>query len=334
MSDKEKNPDFHLEIDEDDLELTLDDNIFEEKEANENDDLLTEEELENLIIGIDEENDILDIPDEEEVLEELKFFDENFSLLEKKEEEKKEKISKEEEKAPKVKKEKVKKEKKPKAPREPIDIQYFIIKNKFKLVGAFIAFIVAIFIITFFLVLNKKPKVEEFETVTTSESAIVLEESPKEELSEEDIAINSLKEELALVKDEARKLALQNEIIKLEEKKVTKLREERIGKLQKELTQGLTSLSPSLVKSEEDILIMALTVENENYTDDLYKTVAKIFEDEYQINKLSLTILSKGEKIQKLGQVTVDINKFKEVSIMDITIQEKLKLMNFEKRMK
>lgn len=94
MSDKEKNPDFHLEIDEDDLELTLDDNIFEEKEANENDDLLTEEELENLIIGIDEENDILDIPDEEEVLEELKFFDENFSLPEKKKKKKKKRFQK------------------------------------------------------------------------------------------------------------------------------------------------------------------------------------------------------------------------------------------------
>lgn len=334
MSDKEKNPDFHLEIDEDDLELTLDDNIFEEKEANENDDLLTEEELENLIIGIDEENDILDIPDEEEVLEELKFFDENFSLPEKKGEEKKEKISKEEEKTPKVKKEKVKKEKKPKAPREPFDFQYFLIKNKFKLIVAFLVFIISIFAMTFFLVLNKKPKVEEFETVNTSESAIVLEESPKEELSEEDIAINSLKEELALVKDEARKVALQNEIINLEEKKVAKIREEKFGKLQKELSQSLTSLSSSLTKTEEDIFIMALTVENENYLDDLYKTIAKVFEDEYQINKLSITILSKGEKIQKLGQITVDINKFKEVSMMDITIQEKLKLMNFEKRMK
>lgn len=333
MSDKEKNPDFHLEIDEDDLELTLDDNIFEEKEANENDDLLTEEELENLIIGIDEENDILDIPDEEEVLEELKFFDENFSLPEK-EEEKKEKISKEEEKAPKVKKEKVKKEKKPKTPREPIDIQYFIIKNKFKLIGAFLAFIVAIFMITFFLVLNRKPKVEEFETVNTSESAIILEESPKEELSEEDIAINSLKEELALVKDETRKLALQNEIIKLEEKKVAKVKEERLVKLQKELSQGLTSLTPTLVKVEEDIFIMGLTVENENYSDELYKAIAKVFEDEYQINKLSITILLKGEKLQKIGQIIVDINKFKEVSPMNITNQEKLKLMNFEKRMK
>lgn len=334
MSDKEKNPDFHLEIDEDDLELTLDDNIFEEKEVNENDDLLTEEELENLIIGIDEENDILDIPDEEEVLEELKFFDENFSLPEKKEEEKKEKISKEEEKTPKVKKEKVKKEKKPKTPREPIDIQYFIIKNKFKLIGAFLAFIVAIFMITFFLVLNRKPKVEEFETVNTSESAIILEASPKEELSEEDIAINSLKEELALVKDETRKLALQNEIIKLEEKKITKVKEERLGKLQKELSQGLTSLTPTLVKVEEDIFIMGLTVENENYSDELYKAIAKVFEDEYQISKLSITILSKGEKLQKIGQIIVDINKFKEVSPMNITNQEKLKLMNFEKRMK
>lgn len=330
MSDKEKNPDFHLEIDEDDLELTLEDNIFEEKEIHEDDDLLTEEELENLIIGIDEENDILDIPDEEEVLEELKFFDENFSLPENKEEEKT-KSSKPEEK---TKKEKPKKEKKPKPPREPFDFQYFIIKNKFKLIAAFLIFIISIFIITFLLVLNRKPKVEEFETINTNENTIVLEESIKEELSEEDILINSLKEELAMVTDEVRKLALQNEIIKLEERKIVRIKEERMAKLQKELDEGLITLRPTIMKIEEDILIIALSVEKDDYAEDLYRAIDKIFQDQYEINKLSITLLSKNEKIQKLGQVIVDIDKFKEVSSKDITIQEKLKLMNFERRIR
>ena len=95
MSDKDKNPDFTLDIEE---EIEFDDSIFEDDEELEKkeetnevfsenkeekedfQDLITEEELENLIIGIDEENDILDIPDEEEVLEELKFLDESFSM--------------------------------------------------------------------------------------------------------------------------------------------------------------------------------------------------------------------------------------------------------------
>lgn len=336
MSDKEKNPDFQIEIDEDELVLDLENDIFDEA-MKESDDLLTEEELENLIIGIDEENDILDIPDEEEVLEELKFFDENFSLPEEEPVEVK-KEEKKPEKKEKPKKEKpVKIPKPPKAPREPFDLQYFLIKNKFKLIGGFLIFIIVVFLLTFFLVLNKKPKVEEFETIITSQSAIIIEKPAEVEediLSEEEKAIKSLKEELVLVSDENRKKALQDEIIKLEEQKIAKAKDEKIQNLKKYYEDNLKTLSSSIVKSEEEILIVAFVIENSNFQEDLYKAIAKTFEDNFQINKLNFNILEKGDGLKKIGEITVDIKKFNEISKQNISTEEKLKLLNYQKREK
>ena len=350
MSDKDKNPDFTLDIEE---EIEFDDSIFEadeelEKKEETNEvfsenkeekedfqDLITEEELENLIIGIDEENDILDIPDEEEVLEELKFFDESFSMPS----DLKEETSVVEEKKQIKKPKKEKAPKKEKKPREPFDLKYFLIKNKFKLIGAFVAFIVGIFILTFMLVLNKKPKVEEFEMGTTTGAAIAMEENKvaipemnQTNISEEDKEIESLKQELNLVKEETRKVAIQKKIIELENKKILKIRETKILNLKKYFDTDLTSLKVSIIKSEEKILVVAFITQNKDFEEDLFKAISKTFEDDFQIDKVSFSILSQGENFNKVGEITVDINKFKEVVVQEKTVKEKLKLLNLQIR--
>ena len=342
MSDKDKNPDFQIEIDDDELELNLEENIFDEK-SKDSDDLLTEEELENLIIGIDEENDILDIPDEEEVLEELKFFDENFTLP--KEEAKPEK--KEEPKP--EKKEKVKKEKAPKAPkapREPIDWQFLILKNKFKILIGFILIVILSFVLTFVLVLKSHPKVEETVATTTSESAIVEEkhgetateetthetEVTEENLSPAEVEIKDLKEQLSKETDDHKKLELQKEILKLEEEKIDKTQEKKVEELKKYYDEVLPTVTTAVIKMEDDILVVALIVQNDNFKEELYKALEKTFEDKYQINRVNVSILKRTKNLNKIGELNVEHEKFLEIKEKNISVDEKIKSLGYQKR--
>ena len=342
MSDKDKNPDFQIEIDDDELELNLEENIFDEK-SKDSDDLLTEEELENLIIGIDEENDILDIPDEEEVLEELKFFDENFTLP--KEEAKPEK--KEEPKP--EKKEKVKKEKAPKAPkapREPIDWQFLILKNKFKILIGFILIVILSFVLTFVLVLKSHPKVEETVATTTSESAIVEEkhgetateetthetEVTEENLSPAELEIKDLKEQLSKETDDHKKLELQKEILKLEEEKIDKTQEKKVEELKKYYDEVLPTVTTAVIKMEDDILVVALIVQNDNFKEELYKALEKTFEDKYQINRVNVSILKRTKNLNKIGELNVEHEKFLEIKEKNISVDEKIKSLGYQKR--
>lgn len=352
MSDKDKNPDFTLDIEE---EIEFDDSIFEadedktekkeeldelvfsenQEEKDDFNDLLTEEELENLIIGIDEENDILDIPDEEEVLEELKFLDESFSMPS----DFKEETIVEEEKKQIKKPKKEKAPKKEKKPKEPFDLKYFLIKNKFKFIGAFVVFVIGIFILTFMLVLDKKPKVEKVEMGTTTEEKIATEENEvvnpemnQTNVSEEDKEIELLKQELNLEKEETKKVAIQKRIIDLESKKILKIRETKILNLKKYFDTDLTTLKVSIIKSEEKILVVAFIAQNNDFEDDLFKAISKAFEDEFQIYKISFSVLSQGENFNKVGDITLDINKFKEVAAQEKSVKEKLKLLNFQVR--
>ena len=57
-----------------------------------------------------------------------------------------------------------------------------------------------------------------------------------------------------------------------------------------------------------------------------------LFEDDFQIDKVSFSILSQGENFNKVGEITVDINKFKEVVVQEKTVKEKLKLLNLQIR--
>ena len=251
----------------------------------------------------------------------------------------KEDISIEEEKKQIKKPQKEKAPKKEKKPKEPFDLKYFLIKNKFKLIGAFMAFIIGIFILTFMLVLNKKPKVEEFEMGTTTGAAIAMEENKvaipemnQTNISEEDKEIESLKQELNLVKEETRKVAIQKKIIELENKKILKIRETKILNLKKYFDTDLTNLKVSIIKSEEKILVAAFIVQNNDFEEDLFKAISKTFEDDFQIDKVSFSILSQGENFNKVGEITVDINKFKEVVVQEKTVKEKLKLLNLQVR--
>ena len=341
MSDKGKNPDFQIEIDDDELELNLEDNIFDEKNK-ESDDLLTEEELENLIIGIDEENDILDIPDEEEVLEELKFFDESFALPKDEPKEEKEEVKPE-------KKAKVKKEKAPKAPktpREPIDWQFLILKNKFKILGGFILIVVLSFVLTFVLVLKSHSKVEETVATTTSESAIVEEthgettaeeltnetEASEENLSPTDLEIKVLKEQLNKETDEHKKLELQKSILKLEEEKIDKNQEKKVEELKKYYDEVLPTVTTAVIKIEDDILVLALIVQNDNFNEELYTALEKTFEEKYQINRVSVSILKRTKNLNKIGEMNVEQKKFEEIKEKHISVDEKIKNLGYQKR--
>ena len=86
------------------------------------------------------------------------------------------------------------------------------------------------------------------------------------------------------------------------------------------------------MKSEEKILVTAFVVQDDNFEEDLYNAINKTFEDNYEIDKISFSVLSQGESFKKIGEITVDINKFKEISVQSKTIQEKLKLMNYQTR--
>lgn len=195
MSDLEKN------TQEEENELVLDDSIFEQEEEKKEDDfeeLLTEEELESLIIGIDNENDILDIPDEEEVLEELKFLDESFNIKEDSEEKSN---SKKEMKS--IKKEQEENIEDSKIIKPKFDYEYFILKNKFKFLIGFVVFVVLIFVLTFFITLSKKPKIEELSSNQATAQALGVSNKVttpsnivEENLSEEDKEIKNLKKEL------------------------------------------------------------------------------------------------------------------------------------------
>ena len=125
---------------------------------------------------------------------------------------------------------------------------------------------------------------------------------------------------------------MQEKIIELENKKVKKKRETKIVELKKYFDSNLSKLKVSILKSEEKILVTAFVVQDDNFEEDLYNAINKTFEDNFEIDKISFSLLAQGESFRKIGEITVDINKFKEVSIQDKTVQEKLKLMNYQTR--
>jgi hypothetical protein len=327
MSDLEKN------TQEEENELVLDDSIFEQEEEKKEDDfeeLLTEEELESLIIGIDNENDILDIPDEEEVLEELKFLDESFNIKEDSEEKSN---SKKEMKS--IKKEQEENIEDSKIIKPKFDYEYFILKNKFKFLIGFVVFVVLIFVLTFFITLSKKPKIEELSSNQTTAQALEVSNKGttpsnivEENLSEEDKEIKDLKEELAITSNELTKKDIQQKILDLENLKIQKNKEENLKKL-KTYYETLDSLEPSLMKVENDTLIVGFILEKPDYQKDLLKALIESFDDKYMLNIVSFNVIDNSSGMKKLGELTIDIDTFKSLYNPKLSEKEQLELLKY-----
>lgn len=327
MSDLEKN------TQEEENELILDDSIFEQEEEKKEDDfeeLLTEEELESLIIGIDNENDILDIPDEEEVLEELKFLDESFNIKEDSEEKNN---SKKEMKSNKQEQEEITEDSKIIKPK--FDYEYFILKNKFKFLIGFVVFVVLIFILTFFITLSKKPKIEELSSNQTTAQALEVSNKVttpsnivEENLSEEDKEIKDLKKELETTSNELTKKDIQQKILDLENLKIQKNKEENLKKL-KNYYEDLESLEPSLMKVENDTLIVGFVLKKPDYQNDLLKALIESFDDKYMLNIISFNVIDNSSGMKKLGEVTIDIDTFKSLYNPKLSEKEQLELLKY-----
>lgn len=327
MSDLEKN------TQEEENELILDDSIFEQEEEKKEDDfeeLLTEEELESLIIGIDNENDILDIPDEEEVLEELKFLDESFNIKEDSEEKNN---SKKEMKSNKQEQEEITEDSKIIKPK--FDYEYFVLKNKFKFLIGFVVFVVLIFILTFFITLSKKPKIEELSSNQTTAQALEVSNKVttpsnivEENLSEEDKEIKDLKKELETTSNELTKKDIQQKILDLENLKIQKNKEENLKKL-KNYYEDLESLEPSLMKVENDTLIVGFVLKKPDYQNDLLKALIESFDDKYMLNIISFNVIDNSSGMKKLGELTIDIDTFKSLYNPKLSEKEQLELLKY-----
>lgn len=343
MSDKDiekrdlelEKPDFSLDLEDDELDLSLDDELFEGKDeiVEEEEDLLSEDELESLIIGIDEENDILDIPDEEEVLEELKFLDENFLMDDNEDEDEEEEVE-----------EKTKEKKSKKINMPDFDIKYFIMKNRFKLLIGFGSTVLLTVLLVFFLLRDTKAHVEDGGKVeTVVEANIKNEEMPLAEINDETVEELSAIEQLAYFRKKMKDYASEGKDISKVEEKLTILeaeleeekKEERdayIGSLKEEYTNELNSIKPTLFKSTDDTLIMGFVMLEEDFYDDLYNTIEKAFWKNRDMKNINITLFKVEEQLQKTHELKVARHQFDAIRELNESNKDKIMRLNFVSR--
>ncbi len=337
MSDKDiekrdlelEKPDFSLDLEDDELDLSMDDELFEGNQEEKDDDLLSEDELESLIIGIDEENDILDIPDEEEVLEELKFLDENFLLDEEEEE---------------VVEEKPKEKKLKKVKLPDFDIKYFIMKNRFKILIGFGSTILFTILLVFFLLRDTKAYVEDGGKVErVVEANTKVEEMPLAEINDETIEELSVIEQLAYFRKKKKDyIGEGKDTSKVEEKlKIleAELEEEKkeardvyIGSLKEEYTNELQSIKPTLFKSTDDTLIMGFVMLEEDFYDDLYNSIEKAFWKKRELKNININIFRVEDQLKKTHEVQVARHQFDAIRELNESNKEKIMRLNFVSR--
>lgn len=349
-------PEFSLEIEDDELELNIDDDLFGGKqEENTEDEILTEDELESLIIGIDEENDILDIPDEEEVLEELKFFDENFSYDE---EEPEEEENKEEEKT--VSDEKSKMSIKSKLPsmlknfdfskykskisgglKEEGGLKYFLLKNKIKAASLFASILLLTFIMILFITKDKKPVIEEAVQV----EKVVAQGEIKPTIKDLETVLDKLTpmEKVAYYRDKLSKENLEveeiveakKELEKAEikvEAEAKKARDEYIDVLNDEYLYELKTLKPTLYKVTDTRLQIAFLLIDKDFYNDLYNAVEEAFLKNMNIKDINVVLFEAGEQLQKSYELDVARHEFDALRKEDESIKEKIERLNFISR--
>jgi hypothetical protein len=364
MDDKEletkeiEKPEFSLDIEDDELELNIDDDLFGEKEKNEEeeeDEILTEDELESLIIGIDEENDILDIPDEEEVLEELKFFDENFSY----DEEDKEDDDETEDENPSTEaKHKISiKEKLPAALKnfdfskyktkisagikDDGGLKYFLLKNKIKVVSLFASVLFLTFIMIIFITKDKKPVIEEEVQV----EQVVVQGEIKPTIKDLESVLDKLTpmEKVAYYRDKLSRENLEVEEIVVAKKELEKAemkveaeakkaRDKYIDVLNDEYSYELKTLKPTLYKVTDTRLQIAFLLVDENFYNDLYNAVEEAFLKNMEIKDINVVIFEAGNQLQKAYELDVARHEFDSLRKEEEDTKEKIERLNFISR--
>lgn len=329
-------PDFSLDIDDDEIELSMDEDIFEgsEKEDDEEEDLLTEDELESLIIGIDEENDILDIPDEEEVLEELKFLDENF--LEEDEEEEDD----DEEKVV----EKKKKSKMDFSKLSNTDMKYYLMKNRFKLIGGAAA---GVFLVVFLFVLLKKDKAYVENTGKVEQVVAAKEETlPLAELNDETVKELTNLEQLAYYRKKAKDYVeegkekkdieeVENNIKVLEGKVEAEERAKRdmyLKSLVGDYKEELTTLKFAMSKSTNDTLVLGFAAVDKDFYDDLYIAIEKAFWKNRDIKYINVSVFRVEDQLKKTHELNVARHEFDSVRKLDESSKDKLERLKLIER--
>jgi large-conductance mechanosensitive channel len=290
------------------------------KEEKKSDDEISEEDLEKLLIGIDEENGILDIPDEEEVLEELKFVDEIPNL--------------EEDELPK-KEEKSKEKKKINLPKLDI-IKYkdTVFKYKYYIAGVIAFFLISTIFVTKLMVDRQKSVKKEVyaeasqENQTTTNAAVVITEKTIEEnLSEI--------EKLAYYKEKLKENPENEEMIKQKIEEVKKELKEKekqeVVKYVKELKTGyileFKSIKPTLFKIANDNLIMGFVMKDnnmENIYNELYLAIADAFEKNENVLKINLNLFAVEGQLKKKLEINVHRYEYNRVKESEIKNTDKL----------
>ncbi len=150
----------------------------------------------------------------------------------------------------------------------------------------------------------------------------------EENLSEEDKEIKDLKKELETTSNELTKKDIQQKILYLENLKIQKNKEENLKKL-KNYYEDLESLEPSLMKVENDTLIVGFVLKKPDYQNDLLKALIESFDDKYMLNIISFNVIDNSSGMKKLGEVTIDIDTFKSLYNPKLSEKEQLELLKY-----
>lgn len=300
----------------------------------EDDDTISEEDLEKLLIGIDEENGILDIPDEEEVLEELKFVEDLPKSQSKPKEGKSKKVKKEK----KPKKEKAEKEGK-KLSMPKIELGGFkekVLKYKFHIAAVFVSFLVLTGV-SIKLMSGKNKKVET--EVFTEELPEVTAITNVVELSEEVIKENlTTEEQLAVYRGklkseelpEERREEIQTKLKEVEEEIREEKREEiknYVKDLKADYNEELETVKPTVFKIQDQNLIIGFVIKN--YEEDImysevYNAIVNAFEKNENVKNVNVNVFAVEDQLRKKVEINAARYEFERVKEMNIEAKEKL----------
>lgn len=302
-----------IKLDED-FELT--DELFEE------DELLTEDDLEKLMVGVDAEDDILDLPNDEDMLEELDLTDDFPSPDEISNEPKQEKKSTNNKKT------------------EKNSLKYSLLKHKLPIFLGILGFILLTGAGIFYFINAKKPEIKVFDKETPIEKNVDEQNNidvTKELMPEEDnekllFLENKLKSANAEDADDIKKQINQiKQIIKEKEKKET---DDYLTNLKSKFDSELKTISPTLFKAHNDSLIMGFVIVDENKGDldsEVYDVIDAAFNNK-RIETINLSILEVADQLNKRLEITALRYEYDRVKNSNIPKIKKLKYFRYNQR--
>ena len=93
--------------------------------------------------------------------------------------------------------------------------------------------------------------------------------------------------------------------------------------------EDLESLEPSLMKVENDTLIVGFVLKKPDYQNDLLKALIESFDDKYMLNIVSFNVIDNSSGMKKLGELTIDIDTFKSLYNPKLSEKEQLELLKY-----